>query len=113
MTTGTRNGTHQTALEILASPSGARERKTRRRRRIRKGRDTLLGVQPRMPTSLGKELLSLKDKDEELKRLPEAQREERRKSSVCLKFGKAGHSWFRCYTKELVSRSVSTLSKKT
>jgi hypothetical protein len=56
---------------------------------------------------------SFKDKDKELKGILEVLREERRKTSVCLKCGKAGHSWFSCYTKEPVIHAVSTWSKKT
>ena len=52
-----------------------------------------------------------KDKDKELKGFPDSIRDERRKSSVCLKCGKGGHSWYNCYTKEPVTRSVSAVSR--
>jgi hypothetical protein len=51
MTTDMRSVTHRTALSNLASPLVVRKRRTRRRRRIRKERSTLLGVPHRRTIS--------------------------------------------------------------
>src|SRR3981081_737211 len=51
MTTVMRSVTHRTALPILPNPPVVRKRETRRRRRIRKERRTLLGVRHRRITS--------------------------------------------------------------
>jgi hypothetical protein len=46
-----RSVTHRTALPILGSPLVVRERKTRRRKGIKKERSTLLGVHHRRITN--------------------------------------------------------------
>ena len=38
--------------------------------------------------------------------------EERKKASVCLKCGRPNHTWFKCFTKDPVTRSVASASKK-
>jgi len=53
-----------------------------------------------------------KDKETELKGIPESIREERRKASMCLKCGKPNHTWFKCYTPNPVTHSVASVTKK-
>jgi hypothetical protein len=69
--------------------------------------------QPRAgPTTAKKESSEFKEKEVELRGISEAIREERRKASACLKCGKSGHTWFKCYSKAPVTRSVASVSKK-
>ena len=53
-----------------------------------------------------------KDKETELKGVPESLREERRKAQLCMKCGKPNHSWFKCFAKEPVTRAVAATTKK-
>jgi hypothetical protein len=97
-----------------AESSGGKRKKEKKEKKNKEGKEHAARSSSQKDTKSGKKNSSgFKDKDKELKGIPEALREDRRKSSVCLKCGKAGHSWFSCYTKEPVTRAVSTLSKKT
>ena len=48
----------------------------------------------------------------ELWGIPSSVIEERKKASVCLKCGKPNHSWFKCFTKDPVTRPLASASKK-
>ena len=52
------------------------------------------------------------ERDTELRGIPNSVIEKRKKASVCLKCGKLNHTWFKCFTKDPVTRSVAAASKK-
>jgi len=54
---------------------------------------------------------TFRNKETELKGIPESIREERRKASVCMKCGKSGHSWYKCFSKTPVTHSVNRAKK--
>jgi len=51
-----------------------------------------------------------KDRETELKGIPESIRDERRKVNRCLKCGKPGHTWYNCFSKTPVTHSVAQTS---
>src|SRR5437588_8863275 len=55
---------------------------------------------------------SFKDKETELKGIPEAVREEWRKASACLKCSKSRHTWFKCFSKSPITNSMASATKK-
>src|SRR5437588_11353178 len=86
-----------------------KEKKGRKEKRERKERAS----QPQSQSSTTKKVQSsFKDKETELKGIPEAVREERRKASACLKCGKSGHTWFKCFSKSPITNSVASATKK-
>jgi hypothetical protein len=92
---------------------GGKKKKERKEKKNKEGKEHAARSSSQKDNKSGKRnSTGFRDKEKELKGIPEALREERRKTSVCLKCGKAGHSWYSCYTKELVTRSVSAVSKK-
>src|SRR6266849_6102109 len=93
--------------------SGGKRKKDEKEKKNKEGKEHTARSSSQKDNKSGKKnSSSFKDKDKELKGIPESLREERRKSSVCLICGKSRHSWFSCYTKEPVTRAVSAVSKK-
>ena len=96
-----------------AESSNRKKRRDKKERRRSEGKEHAARSSSHKDNKPGKKnSTGFKDKDKELKGIPETIRDERRKSSVCLKCGKGGHSWYNCYTKEPVTRSVSAATKK-
>ena len=96
------------------SGGGSENASKRRGKREKKERKDGPPAKPQTQTQPGpakKGQAPFKDKDTELKGIPEHIREERRKASVCLKCGKNGHTWFKCFSKTPVTHSVNSASK--
>src|SRR6266849_4313569 len=93
--------------------SSGKKRKDKKEKKNKDGKEHAARSSSQKDGKSGKKNSSgFKDKDKELRGIPESLREERRKSSVCLKCGKSGNSWLSCYTKEPVTHAISAVSKK-
>ena len=94
-----------------SEPAPKREKKKERKEKKEK-RDKPSQPQSQPGPSKGKGKADFKDRDTELRGIPSSVIEERKKASVCLKCGKPNHTWFKCFTKDPVTRSVASASKK-
>jgi hypothetical protein len=73
--------------------SGGKKKKERKEKKNKEGKEHAARSSSQKDNKSGKKnSTSFKDQEKELKGIPEALREERQKTSVCLKCGKAGHS---------------------
>jgi hypothetical protein len=94
-----------------ATESAPKKEKKGKGREKREKKDKPAQSQPQsVPAKKGKS--DFKDKETELKGIPESIREERRKASLCMKCGKPNHSWFKCFTKNPVTHSVAVATTK-
>jgi hypothetical protein len=93
--------------------SGGKSKKEKKEEKNKEGKEHAARSSSQKENKSGKKnSTGFKDKEKELKGIPEALREEHQKTSVCLKCGKAGHTWYSCYIKEPVTCSVSAASKQ-
>ena len=91
----------------------APKREKKKKRKKNKGRRDKPSQPPSQPgSSKGKWKADFKDRDTELRGIPNSVIEERKTASVCLKSGKPNHTWFKCCTKDPVTQSVASASKK-
>ncbi len=60
----------------------------------------------------GKDNSEFKDKKVELKGISQEVLDQRRKEDKCLKCGKGGHEWYKCWTKEPVTARVAGTKRK-
>ena len=93
-------------------PSPRKEKKGKEKREKKEKRDRPSQPQSQPAPSKGKGKADFKDRETELRGIPSAIIEERKKASVCLKCGKPNHTWFKCFTRDPVTRSVAATSKK-
>ena len=91
-----------------AEPSPREEKKGKEKKEKKEKRDR----QSQPTPSKGKGKADFKDRETELREIPSTIIEERKKASVCLKCGKPNHTWFKCFTRDPVTRSVAAASKK-
>lgn len=87
-------------------PSKTHEKKTEHKRQSTSG--------PSKPREKGKSSGSgeRKNKDVELKGIPQSLLDERKKDGNCLKCGKGRHMWYDCYTADPVTHKVAAGSKR-
>ena len=95
-----------------ASEQTPKREKKKERKEKKEKRDKPSQPQSQPGPSKGKGKADFKDRDTELRGIPSSVIEERKKASVCLKCGKPNHTWFKCFTKDPVTRSVASASKK-
>ena len=95
-----------------ASEQTPKGEKRKEKREKKEKRDRPLQPQSQPGPSKGKRKADFKDRDTKLRGIPSSVIEERKKASVCLKCGKPNHTWFQCFTKHPVTRSVASASKK-
>ena len=95
-----------------AEPSPRKEKKGKEKREKKEKRDKPSQPQSQPGPSKGKGKADFKDRDTELRGIPSSILEERKKASVCLKCGKPNHTWFKCFTRDPVTRSIAAASKK-
>ena len=95
-----------------AEPSPRKEKKGKEKKEKKVKRDKTSQPQSQPGPSKGKGKADFKDRDTELRGIPSSVIEERKKASVCLKCGKPNHTWFKCFTRDPVTRSVAAASKK-
>ena len=93
-----------------SSPQKEKKGKERKEKKEKKDRPSQPQSQP--TPSKGKGKADFEDRETELRGIPNTIIEERKKASVCLKCGKPNHTWFKCFTRDPVTRSVATASKK-
>ena len=96
-----------------ASESAPEWEKKKEKKEKKEKRDKPSQPQSQPGTSKGKGKADVKDRDTGLRGIPNSVIEERKKAFVCLKCGKPNHTWFKCFTKDPVTRSVASASKKT
>ena len=94
-----------------SEPAPKREKKKEKKEKKEK-RDKPSQSQSQLGPSKGKGKADFKDRDTELRGIPSSVLEERKKASVCLNCGKPNHTWFKCFNKDPVTRSVASASKK-
>ena len=95
-----------------ASESAPKWEKKKEKKEKKEKRDKPSQPQSQPGPSKGKGKADFKDRDTELRGIPSSVIEERKKASVCLKCGKPNHTWIKCFTKDPVTRSVASASKK-
>ena len=95
-----------------ASESAPKWEKKKEKKEKKEKRDKPSQPQSQPGPSKGKGKAEFKDRDTEVRGIPNSVIEERKKASVCLKCGKPNHTWFKCFTKDPVTRSVASTSKK-
>ena len=95
-----------------ASESAPKQEKKKEKKEKKEKRDKPSQPQSQLGPSKGKGKADFKDGDTELRGIPSSVIEERKKASVCLKCGKPNHTWFKCFTKDPVTRLVNSASKK-
>ena len=88
------------------------KREKRKEKEKKEKRDKPSQPQSQPGPSKGKGKADFKDRDTELQEIPSSVIEERKKASVCLKCSKPNHTWFKCFTRDPVTRSVASASKK-
>jgi hypothetical protein len=85
--------------------SSGGKKKEKEEKKNEKGKEHVAWSSSQKENKLGKNYSTgFKDKDKELKGIPKALWEERRKTSGCLKCHNGGHSWYNCYIKKPVTR---------
>ena len=92
--------------------SPRKEKKGKEKKEKKEKRDTPSQPQSQPALSKGKGKADFKDQETELRGIPSATIEECKKASVCLKCGKRNRTWFNCFTRDPVTRSVAAASKK-
>ena len=95
-----------------AEPSPRKEKKGNEKKEKKDKRDRPSQPQSQPIPSKGKGTADLKDRETELRGIPNTIIEECKKAAVCLKCGKPNHKWFKCFTRNPVTRSVAAASKK-
>ena len=95
-----------------ASEQTPKWEKKKEKKEKKEKRDKPSQPQSQPGPSKGKRKADFKDRDTELREILSLVIEERKKASVCLKCGKPNHTWFKCFTKDSVTRSVASASKK-
>ena len=95
-----------------AEPFPRKEKKGKEKKAKKEKRDKPSQPQSQPGPSKGKEKADFKDRDTELQGIPSSVIEERKKASVYLKCGKPNHTWYKCFTRDPVTRSVAAASKK-
>ena len=95
-----------------ASKPAPKWEKKKERKEKKEKRDKRSQPQSQPGPSKGKGKADFKDRDTELQGIPSSVIEERKKASVCLKCGKPNHTWFKSFTKDPVTRSIASASKK-
>src|SRR5437588_10701731 len=96
----------------LVMPSRLPQKKEKKRRKEQ--REWKEGAsQPQSQSGTTKKVQSsFKDKETELKGIPEQVWEAWRKASTCLKCGKSKHTWFKYFSKSLITNSMASNTKK-
>ena len=94
------------------SESAPKREKKKEKKEKKEKRDKSSQPQSQPGPSKGKGKADFKDRDTKLRGIPNSVIEERKKASVCLKCGKPNHTWFKCFAKDPVTRSVASASKK-
>ena len=92
--------------------SPRKEKKGKKKKEKKEKRDRPSQPQSQAASSKGKRKADFKDRETEHRGIPSAIIEERKKASVCLKCGKPNHTWFKCFTRDPVTRSVAAALKK-
>ena len=95
-----------------ASEQAPKQEKKKERKEKKEKREKASQPQSQSGPSKGKGKADFKDRDTELQGIPSSVIEERKKASICLKCGKPNHTWFKFFTKDPVTRSVPSASKK-
>jgi len=103
---------HSSGRTQASSSTGSGKKKSRKEGKKNEGESAARSSSKKGGKSGKKDSSGFKDKEKELKGISQNLRDERQKSSVCLKCGKGGLSWYSCYTKEPVTRSVSAATKR-
>ena len=93
-----------------SSPQKKKKGKEKKEKKEKRDRPSQPQSQPAPAKGKGK--VDFKDRETELRGIPNTIIEERKKASVCLKCGKPNHTWFKCFTRDPVTRSVAAASKK-
>ena len=108
--TKSQNRTRGSGEASEQTPKREKRREKKEKKEKKEKRDKPSQPQSQPGPSKGK--ADFKDRDTELRGIPSSVIEERKKASVCLKCGKPNHTWFKCFTKDPVTRSVASASKK-
>ena len=95
-----------------AEPSPQKEKKRKEKKKKKERRDRPLQPQSRPAPCKGKGKANFKDRESQLRGIPNTIIEECKKPPVCLKCVKPIYTWFKFFTRDPVTRSVAAASKR-